>query len=193
VREEVFLSTLQAPTTPVYLVVRTRHDPQQLVQAIQGRIRAFDRNLPISDVKTMDEYVSAAVAAPRFNAMLLGAFALLALALSAVGIFAVISYSVAQRTQEIGLRRALGATTAGVMTLVLGQGLRLTGIGVLLGLAGALGVTRLIESLLFEVRPTDGVTFTVVSLGLVAVALIACYLPALRAARVDPMTALKRD
>jgi len=190
---EVFISTLQEPTTPVYLVARTHGDPKQLANAIRAKIHSLDRDLPISDVKTMDEYVSSAVAAPRFNSILLGGFAALALVLAAVGIFGVISYSVAQRTQEIGIRRALGADNSRVMRLVLAQGMGLTGIGIAVGLAGAFGVTRLLASLLFGVTPTDGFTFAGVAAVLSAVALIACYLPARRASKVDPMIALRHE
>jgi len=156
-------------------------------------VHSLDREIPISDVKTMDEYVSASVAAPRFNTILLGGFAGLALALAAVGIFGVISYSVAQRTQEIGIRRALGADGRNVMRLVLGQGLRLAGLGIVVGTAGALAVTRLLATLLYEVAPTDAATFAGVAVVLAVVACAASYLPARRAAEVDPMVALKYE
>ena len=141
----------------------------------------------------MDEYVSESVAAPRFNTILLGGFAVLALVLAAVGIFGVISYSVAQRTREIGVRRALGADTWGVMRLVLGQGMGLTAIGVAIGVVGAFGVTRLLQTLLFGVTPTDPATFAGVAAVLSAVAFLASYLPARRASKVDPMAALRHE
>jgi putative ABC transport system permease protein len=141
----------------------------------------------------MDEYVSSSVAAPRFNTILLGCFAGLALVLAAVGIFGVISYSVAQRTQELGIRRALGADSWSVMRLVLVQGLGLAGIGLALGFAGAFAVTRLLESLLFGVTATDPETFCVVAAILVGVVLVASYLPARRAGNVDPMVALRYE
>ena len=149
--------------------------------------------MPIADVRTMDEYVAESVAAPRFNPILLGGFAALALVLAAVGIFGVISYSVAERTQEIGIRRALGADTLKVMRLVLGQGMGLAAIGVAVGIGGALAVTRLMESLLFGVTATDGATFAVVAAALAGVALLASYLPARRAAKIDPMVALRYE
>jgi putative ABC transport system permease protein len=187
----VFLSTLQEPTSPVNLVVRSQGDPAKLAKTIQAEIHALDRDLPISDVKKMEDYISESVAAPRFNTILLGGFAALALALAAVGIFGVVSYSVAQRTREMGIRRALGAETENVMRLVLAHGMRLTVIGVAIGLAGAYGLTRLMESLLFGVAPTDPETLAGVAVLLMAVAFVASYLPARRAARVDPMTALR--
>lgn len=187
----VFISNLQEPSGPSNLVARTHGDPKMLAQVIQREIHAIDPDIPISGVKTMDEYVSASVASPRFNTILLGVFAALALVLAAVGIFGVISYSVAQRTQELGIRRALGADSWSVTRLVLVQGLGLAGIGLSFGLAGAFVVTRLLESLLFGVTATDPVTFCGVAAILVAVALLASYLPARRAATVDPMVALR--
>jgi putative ABC transport system permease protein len=189
----VFISNLQEPSGPSNLVVRTHGDPKLQTQAIEREVHAIDREIAISDVKTMDEYVSASVAAPRFNTILLGAFAALALVLAAVGIFGVISYSVAQRTQELGIRRALGADTWSVMRLVLTQGLGLAGIGLAVGLAGAFAVTRLLESLLFGVTATDPLTFMAVGVMLTMVAMLASYLPARRAAGVDPIVALRDE
>ncbi|HLX44871.1 MAG TPA: ABC transporter permease [Bryobacteraceae bacterium] len=189
----VFLATLQEPTTPVYLVARTHGDPRQLIKAIEGEIRSLDRDMPIADIKTMDQYVSDSVAAPRFNTILMVSFAALALVLAAVGIFGVISYSVAQRTQELGIRRALGAGTGSVMGLVLGQGMGLTAIGVAIGLAGAFALARLLQSLLFSITPADAVTYVAVGLVLSTVAFVASYLPARRAAKVDPMVALRHE
>jgi putative ABC transport system permease protein len=189
----VYLPTLQAPTTPVFLVARTHGDARQLAGTIQAAIHAMDRNIPISDVRTMDAYVSESVSAPRFLAILLGGFAALAMLLAAVGIFGVISYAVAHRTQEIGVRRALGAGTAGVMRLVLAQGLSLTAAGVVLGTGGALAITRLLRSMLFGITPTDALTFASVAGVLTAAAFLASYLPARRAARIDPMHALRYE
>jgi putative ABC transport system permease protein len=189
----VFLPTLQNPTSPVNLVLRTSGDPQQLANAVQAAVHSIDRDIPIADVKTMDQYVSASISAPRFNTMLLGGFAALALVLAAIGIFGVISYSVVQRTQEIGVRRALGADTASVLRLVLSEGMGLAGIGIAVGLAGAFAITRLLSSLLFGVTPTDAGTFTGVAMILCAVAFFASYVPARRATRVDPMIALRYE
>jgi putative ABC transport system permease protein len=189
----VFLSNLEAPTGPVFLVARTHGDPRRLANAIQSVVRSLDREIPIADVRTMDEYVSDSVAVPRFNTTLLGGFAALALVLAATGIFGVISYSVAQRTQEIGIRRALGADTATVMRLVLAQGMAPAAIGLAIGIGGAFAVTRLIRTLLFGVAPTDPMTFAAVALVLAGVALAAACLPARRAARIDPMVALRHE
>ena len=189
----LYLATLQEPTTPVYLVARTLGDPNQLARAIQAEIHSLNRAIPISDVRTMDAYVADSVSAPRFQAILLGGFAALAVLLASVGIFGVISYAVAQRTREIGVRRALGAGTAGVMSLVLVQALALAGIGIVIGLAGALAVSRVLRTMLFGITPTDTLTFAGVSVTLLAVAFLARYLPARRAARIDPMSALRYE
>lgn len=189
----LYLPTLQAPTTPVYLVARTHGDPKLVSRTIQGAIHGLDHDVPISEVRTMDEYVSDSVSEPRFHAVLLGGFAALAMVLAAVGIFGVLSYAVAQRTQEIGVRRALGAGTAGVMRVVLSEGLGLTLLGVIIGAAGALAITRLLKSMLFGITPTDTLTFACVAAGLIGVALLASYLPARRAARIDPIQALRYE
>lgn len=189
----VFLSLAQTPTSPMFLVARAHGDPKQLANAIQAEIHSLDRDMPITDVKTMDEYVTLSVASARFNTILLGGFAGLALVLAAVGIFGVISYSVAQRTQEIGIRRALGADTVSVLRLVLTQAMGLTAAGVIAGIASALAVTRLLQTLLFEVTPTDAATFIGVAIVLSGVAFLASYLPARRAAKVDPMIALRYE
>jgi putative ABC transport system permease protein len=189
----LYLPNLQAPTTPVYLVARTLGDPNQLTRAIQSEIHSMNRSVAISEVRTMDAYVADSVSEPRFHAILLGGFAALAVLLAAVGIFGVISYAVAQRTQEIGVRRALGAGTAGVMRLVLAQALGLAVLGVAIGLAGALAMSRILRSMLFGITATDTLTFVSVAAGLLAVAFVASYLPARRAARIDPMRALRYE
>jgi len=156
-------------------------------------VRELDRDVPISNVNTMEELVAQSVAQRRFGMFLLGIFALLALSLAAIGIYGVISYSVSQRTQEIGVRMALGASTTDVLRMVLRNGMSLALIGVGLGLVGAFGLTRLMSTLLFEVKPTDVPTFALVSVGLMVVALLACYLPARRAMKVDPLEALRYE
>jgi putative ABC transport system permease protein len=141
----------------------------------------------------MDEVISRSTASRRFSVALLGSFAALALILASIGIYAVMAFSVARRTHEIGVRMALGARSGDVLRLVLGQGLRVTTIGILFGIVGALGLTRFLQSLLYEVRPTDPPTFVIVLLLLVSVSVAASYLPARRAMRVDPMVALRYE
>ena len=175
------------------LVVRTDGEPAALAPAIQREIRALDPNQPVSDVRTMDQVMSEWVSRSRFNTLLLGLFAALATLLSAVGIFGVMNYSVALRTREIGLRLAVGAQPRQVLVLILKQGLLLTIAGVVLGLAAAFALTRLLSGLLFGVTAVDATTFATISLLLVLVSLLACYLPARRAMRIDPLSALRYE
>ena len=175
------------------LVIRTDGEPTAIAPAVQREIRAIDPNQPVSDVRTMDQVMSEAVSRSRFNTLLLALFAGLATLLSAVGIFGVMNYSVALRTREIGLRLAVGAQPRQVLLLVLKQGLRLTIVGVGLGLAAAFALTRLLTGLLFGVTAVDATTFATISLILVFVSLLACYLPARRAMRIDPMLALRYE
>jgi putative ABC transport system permease protein len=175
------------------LVVRTDGDPTAIAPAIQREIRALDPNQPVSDLRTMNQVMSEWVARSRFNTLLLGLFAGLATLLSAVGIFGVMNYSVALRTRELGLRLAVGAQPRQVLMLVLKQGLALTIVGVVLGLAAAFALTRLLSGLLFGVAAVDVTTFASISLLLVIVSLLACYLPARRAMRIDPLSALRYE
>ena len=175
------------------VVARTQSDPAAMAQAVKQQIWKVDSQLPVTRVQTMNEVSAASFAARRFNMLLLTIFAGLALVLAAVGVYGVMSYAVTQRTQEIGIRMALGAQMTDVVKLVLKSGLLLALIGVGLGLVGAFALTRLMTSLLFAVEPTDGATFAVVTLCLLATALIACYLPARRATRVDPLVALRYE
>jgi putative ABC transport system permease protein len=175
------------------LVVRTSVEPKSTLAAIQSAIREIDKDQPVYQVQTIAELVSESIATPRFALTILVMFAVLAVVLAVSGIYGVISYSVAQRTQEIGIRMALGARAADVLRLVLGQFMRLTLVGVVLGLVGAYALTRLMTSLLFGVTPTDVTTFVLVSIGLSLVALVACLIPARRAARVDPLVALRYE
>jgi len=156
-------------------------------------VRELDRTVAISNVNTMEQLVAQSVAQRRFGMFLVSVFAALALVLAVVGIYGVVSYSVAQRTNEIGVRMALGASTIDVLKMVLKNGMTLALIGVGAGLAGAFAVTRLMVAVLFDVKPTDLATFATVSVGLILVALLACYVPARRAMKVDPLVALRYE
>lgn len=175
------------------LVIRTQNDPLSIVGAVRQEVHALDPDQPISEVKRMTDWVDASVAVPRYNTTLLAAFAALAMILAATGIYGVMSYTVAQRTHEIGVRMAMGARRLDVLKLVVRQGMLLTLVGVVLGLAGAFGLTRVMASLLFGVTAKDPLTFVAVSGLLIAVAFIACFVPALRATKVDPLVALRYE
>ncbi|HVS83938.1 MAG TPA: ABC transporter permease [Pyrinomonadaceae bacterium] len=174
-------------------VIRTRGEATNLAAAARNVIHALDPQQPIGDATTMQRLLAKSIASSRFNTVLLAVFALVALVLAAVGTYGVMSYAVTQRTHEFGIRMALGAGTLDLLRLVLRRGMTLAIVGVLFGLAGAFALTRLITSLLFEVKPTDAITFVAVSLGLIAVALLACYIPARRATKVDPLVALRYE
>jgi putative ABC transport system permease protein len=191
---ECYVSFEQVPTSFMTLVVRTEsNDPAALTASLREAVRQVDADIPLADVRTMEQVVSNSVAQRRFNTLLLGVFAALALVLSAVGIFGVVNYSVTQRTHEIGIRMALGAQTRDVLRMVVGQGMRLVLVGVAVGLAAAFALTRVMSSLLYGVSATDPVTFFGVALVLAAVALAACLIPARRAMKVDPMVALRYE
>ena len=175
------------------LVVRAASNPQALMPMIRNEMKRADAELPLYNVRTLEEYVSGSVAQRRFTALLLGIFAGIALLLAAVGLYGVMSYGVAQRTHEIGVRVALGAESGDVLRLVIGQGLRLTLLGVVLGWLGALGVSRFLSGMLYGVAGDDPLTFAAVAAVFVAVALAACYVPARRAMRVDPLVALRYE
>jgi putative ABC transport system permease protein len=175
------------------IAVRTLGDPAAIAGDVRAAVRSLDRQLALGSVRTMDEVVSRSTASRRFSLALVGSFALLAVLLAAIGIYAVLAYSVARRTHEIGVRVALGARRGDVVRLVLGHSLRVTAIGMLIGVAGALGLTRALQSLLYEVSPTDPLTFSAVLLLLVGISLAASYLPMRRAMRVDPMVALRYE
>ena len=175
------------------LVVRTDGDPSAIAPAVLREIRSLEPNQPVSNVRTMNQVMSEWVARSRFNTLLLGLFAGLATLLSAVGIFGVMNYSVTLRTREIGLRLAVGAQPRQVLLLILKQGFWLTIVGVILGLGAAFALTRLLSGLLFGVAAVDLTTFATISLLLVFVSLLACYLPARRAMRIDPLSALRYE
>jgi len=174
-------------------VIRTRGEATNVAGAARNVIHTLDPQQPIGDVTTMERLLAKSIASSRFNTVLLTIFAFVALALAAVGTYGVMSYAVTQRTHEFGIRMALGAGTLDLLQLVLRRGMTLAIIGVFLGLVGALALTRLMTSLLFEVRPTDAITFVAVSFSLIGVALLACYIPARRATKVDPLVALRYE
>jgi putative ABC transport system permease protein len=192
-RPGYFVPQAQIPFNQMTMVVKTTSDPHSFVNSIQNEVHAMDKELPVFNIKTMDEYIAASVAAPRFNATLLMIFAAVALVLTIVGLYGVMSYSVAQRTNEIGIRMALGAQTRDVLRLVVSQGFKLVLLGLAIGLAGAWALTWVISSLLFGVTTRDPVTFVGVAVLLAFVALLACYIPARRAARLDPLRALRYE
>jgi putative ABC transport system permease protein len=173
------------------LVVRASNDPKGLIGVVQKETHALDSKLPVFEIMTLDQYLASSVAEPKFSALLLGLFAGLALILSCLGLYGVMSYVVAQRTRELGIRMALGAKTRDVLQLVIRQGIGLTLLGAAIGVAVAVALTRMIKSWLFGVSPTDPVTFAVAALLLTIVALISCWIPAWRATKVDPITALR--
>jgi putative ABC transport system permease protein len=174
-----------------FVVVRTNGDPMALAAPIRSQVRALDATLPIANVRPMSDVVAASLATPRLTGFLLGAFAVIALLLAAVGIYGVLAYLVSRRTHEIGIRLAIGADRAEVIRMILGQGVGLTAIGLVVGVAGAVALTRLMASVLYEVTPGDPWTFTAVVVALLAVAATASALPAFRASRVDPVVALR--
>jgi putative ABC transport system permease protein len=188
-----YLSQNQAPFSSTTFVLKTSKDPHSLTTTVARTIQSMDSELPVFGVKTMDEYLASSVAAPRFNTTLLSVFAGVALVLTIVGLYGVMSYSVAQRTGEIGIRMALGAQTKDVMKMVFRQGLRMILIGLGIGLVIAFALMRIMASLLFGVTAKDPATFIIVASLLMLVALLACYLPARRATKVDPLIALKYE
>ena len=189
----IYLSYLQVPWFSTALLVRTRVDPSTLAAPVERAIRSLDPAQSGSGAKTMDQLLADAVAKPRFYSLLLGSFAVLALVLAIVGIYGVISYAVAQRTRELGIRIALGAQGKHVLILVMGQAMKLVVLGTIIGLGAAFALTRLLKKFLFDVNASDPMTFGAVALLLALVALIACYIPARRATKVDPLVALRYE
>jgi putative ABC transport system permease protein len=190
---EYYMPHAQMPLNSMNLVVRTTNDPRGLAQSLRREVQALDKDIPVYRIKTLDQYLGVAVAQPKFNALLLSLFAGLALLLTGIGLYGVMAYSVIQRTQEIGIRIALGAQTGDVLKMVLRHGMRLTAVGLALGLGAAYALTRYMQSLLFGVKATDSLIFTSISLLLILVALLACWIPARRAAKVDPLIALRYE
>ncbi len=191
---EVYMPHQQYPfSREMFLALRTTADPSTLVAAVRTQVQAMDKNLPMEDVRPLEFYISDSVAQPRFRTILLGLFAALAALLAAVGLYGVISYSVSRRTHEIGIRQALGAGRRDIFKLIVGNGLALTLAGIGIGLIASFALTRFLSNLLFGVSATDPLTFAAVSIMLAAVAFAACYLPARRAMKVDPMEALRYE
>ena len=189
---EMYLPLAQSPHRSMVLMIRTTN-PDSVVSTVRRDVHALDPNLPIHGIRTMENVISESIATARFRTSLLALFAAVALVLAMIGIYGVMSYAVSQRTQEIGIRMALGARVTDVLQLVVKNGMSLATIGAVVGLAGAFAVTRLMTSLLFGVSPTDTVTFSLVTIGLMIIALLACYIPARRATKVDPLIVLRYE
>jgi len=197
-REQIYFPHMQPPygnysPREMTLAVRTSADPASTSNAVREQVLATDKDLPLYHIATMDHLVSDSVAQPRLNLSLISAFAVLALLLAAVGVYGVMAYAVTQRTQEFGIRMALGASRGDVLKQVIQEGGRLAALGLVLGLGAALALTRVMASLLYGVAPTDPVALAAAAIVLAVVALAACYLPARRATRVDPIVALRYE
>jgi predicted permease len=187
----VYVSFAQNAPASAMIAVRTESDPTGFTRVVREKVLSIDPEQPISDVRTMDELVETGVGQRRLVVIVLGSFAGVALLLALTGIYGVISYSVTQRVQELGIRRALGAQATDIVKLIMGQGLVLAAVGIVMGIAGALALTRVMKSLLFQISATDPVTFGEMAVLFLAVAAAASYIPARRAARLDPMAALR--
>ena len=193
-KPEYYIPYQQDPwSSALTIAMRTTADPASLSQAVRSEVRSLDKNLPVTNLRTMQELVERSVAEPRFRTLLLSVFAGVALLLSVLGIYGVMSWSVAQRTREVGVRMALGAAPADILRLLVGQGMIVAVVGVSLGVSAALMLTRVLASFLFEVNATDLMTFAIVSVLLLTAALLACYVPARRATKIDPMVALSYE
>ncbi|HYV29514.1 MAG TPA: FtsX-like permease family protein, partial [Candidatus Binatia bacterium] len=188
-----YFSFLQRPDGGMAVVVKAALPPETLLSAVRQQLRALDPELPLYEVRTMAAMRSDNIAPERLNLTLLGIFAAIALALAVIGLYGVLAYAVTQRQREIGVRMALGAQRRDVLGLVIGQGMKLALIGVAIGLLGSFALTRVLQNLLFEVKPSDPLTFAAVTSLLCLVVLLACWLPARRAARVHPMQALRHE
>jgi len=190
---ELYFSSFQDPFESMSLVIRSTVEPESIAGSIREAVAQIDRTVPVSNVETMKRVVSTSVTQPRFNLFLVGFFSVVALLLSAAGIYGVTAYTVAQRTHELGIRLALGAQVGDVLQMIMREGMTVIAVGVALGLAAAFGLLRLMKSLLFGVSETDPLTYVGITLVLMLVALIACYIPARRATKVDPLEALRYE
>jgi putative ABC transport system permease protein len=174
-------------------VVHTAVEPTTLAEAVRREVRALDPSLPVTALEPLETVVARSISQPRFYMLVLGIFAAVALVLASIGIFGVVSYAVSQRTREMGIRIALGASRERVLRMVLGNAMRVAVIGVVVGLLAAVALSRTLATLLFDLSPTDPMTYAAVGIGLSLVALLASYLPAWRATRVDPVVALRAE
>jgi len=193
VEPEIFVPVEKWCPPELTLLLRVQRDPITFLPSVRAVVSQLDKNLPLFDVQTMDSLLKGELASQRFNAALLGAFAIFAVFLAAIGIYGVMAYSVHQRVREVAIRMALGAEPRDVLWMILSRGLVLAATGLVFGLTGAFALTRLLGTLLYKVRPSDPATFVGVTLALLAVALAACWIPARRAMRVDPMVALRYE
>jgi putative ABC transport system permease protein len=191
---EIYLPFAQTPMNAPFVVVRTKlSNSAAVTSAVRAELAAIDGNIPLTRVRMFDQYLSQALARPRFNALLLSIFAAIALLLTAIGIYGVLAYSVAQRTNEIGIRIALGAAKSTIFRLIVGQAMFLVAISVAVGLVGAFAATRLLNNLLYGIGASDPITFVGIVLLVTAVAFLAAWLPARRATRIDPIIALRAE
>jgi predicted permease len=192
-RPEIYWPQTQSPRLATYLLIRTAVDPTTLIGPIRDRLKALDPDMRVAGFATMKGHIERQLVRPKFNMLLVGIFAAVALVLASVGIYGVVSYSVAMRTREMGIRMALGARGLDIVRSVVGRGMIPAACGICIGLAGALGVMRLLTSMLVGVEPNDSVTFLTVPVLLAAVAAVACYVPATRATRVDASVTLREE
>jgi putative ABC transport system permease protein len=190
---QLYLPFQQLPWGNMNLLVRTAVQPSSLISAVRAQISSVDPDQPVTDIQTVDHFMDSSRAQPRFTMLLLGVFSAAALALAVIGIYGVLAYSVTQRRQELGIRLALGAERGNILGLVVRQGLMLAGVGIAVGLVAALFLTRLMSSLLYKVGVLDLTTFALTPLAFLVIALLASYLPALRATKVNPVEALRAN
>ena len=188
---QAFLPLSQLTPRTIAIVARTKVEPLSVVSAMEAAVQGLDKDMPLTRVRSMEDLMSRAIARQRASTLVLGVFAAVAILLSAIGLYGIVSHNVTERTREIGVRMALGAERRRVLRQFVGQGLALAALGIGIGLAGAVVTSRLLETPLFNVKPSDPVTLAAVASLLLIVSLVACYCPARRAARIDPLTALR--